>query len=43
MIYYWHKNEAAIFMLLIYLKNQQEDLTSDQLKQLKRLVREELA
>jgi len=42
-VYYWQKDEMAIYMLLIYRKSQQEDLTSDQIKLLKRLVREELA
>jgi len=32
-----------IYMLLIYRKSEQEDLTSDQINFLKRLVREELA
>ena len=43
MVYYWQKDEMAIYMLLIYRKSQQEDVTSDQIKLLKRLVREELA
>ena len=43
MIYYWQRDEAMIYMLLIYRKSQQEDLTSDQINFLKRLVREELA
>ena len=42
-VYYWQKDEMAIYMLLIYRKSQQEDLTSDQIKLLKRLVREKLA
>lgn len=42
-VYYWQKDEMAIYMLLIYRKSQQEDLTSDQIKLLKRLIREELA
>jgi hypothetical protein len=42
-VYYWQKDEMAIYMLLIYRKSQQEDLTFDQIKLLKRLIREELA
>ncbi len=42
-VYYWQKDEMAIYMLLIYRKSQQEDLTSDQIKLLKRLIRVELA
>ena len=41
-IYYWATAEDQIFMLLIYRKNQQEDLTPQQLKILRKIVREEL-
>ena len=41
MIYYWATAEDQIFMLLIYRKNQQEDLTPQQLKILRKIVREE--
>lgn len=41
-IYYWATAEDQIFMLLIYQKNQQEDLTLQQLKILRKIVREEL-
>jgi len=40
-IYYWNKEEETIYMLLVYTKSQQEDLTPAQLKVLSRLVREE--
>jgi mRNA-degrading endonuclease RelE of RelBE toxin-antitoxin system len=41
-IYYWLKDEEIIFMLLIYLKNESEDLTQDQIKILKSIVESEL-
>jgi len=41
-IYYWISYEKIILMLLVYPKSEQEDLTSDQLKILKKLVEEEL-
>ncbi len=41
-IYYWITSEDAIFMLLLYEKSNQEDLTPTQAKVLARLVREEL-
>lgn len=41
-IYYWHLREEAFFMLFVYAKNAQEDLSPSQLKKLRRLVREEL-
>jgi mRNA-degrading endonuclease RelE of RelBE toxin-antitoxin system len=40
-IYYWAANQEVILMLLIYGKNEQDDLTSEQLRLLKRLVNEE--
>ncbi len=40
-IYYWHKESDAIYMLLVYPKNRQENLTQEQLRILSRLVREE--
>jgi len=40
-IYFWHKGEETIYMLLAYSKRDQEDLTPAQLKILSRLVREE--
>jgi len=41
-IYYWISYEKIILMLLVYPKSEQDDLTSDQLKILKKLVEEEL-
>ncbi|MDP1994457.1 MAG: type II toxin-antitoxin system RelE/ParE family toxin [Ignavibacteria bacterium] len=41
-IYYWYSVKEIILMLLIYPKNIQDDLTSEQLKTLKKLVEEEI-
>lgn len=41
MIYYWHPTEQFLYMLLIYGKSQQDDLTPAQLRVLRRLVKEE--
>lgn len=40
-IYYWVIAEDVIFMLTIYPKSEQDDLTPQQLKVLRRLVQEE--
>jgi len=40
-IYHWFVAEAVIYLLLIYSKNEQEDLTPDQLKLLRRTVEAE--
>lgn len=40
-IYYWAPAGETILMLLIYGKNEQDDLTPEQLRILKRLVEEE--
>jgi hypothetical protein len=40
-IYYWAPKEAAFYMLFVYAKNDQGDLTPAQAKTLGRLVREE--
>lgn len=40
-IYYWHSNESLIYMLLAYSKDEQDDLSSSQMKLLMRLVKEE--
>lgn len=37
-IYYWWNSENLISMVLIYAKNEQDDLTPDQLKRLKQLI-----
>ncbi len=39
-IYYWLVAAGQIWMLLAYAKSEQDDLTPDQVKQLKRLVKE---
>jgi len=41
-IYFWDSTEESFYMLYLYAKNKQEDLTADQLKTLSRLVVEEL-
>lgn len=40
-IYYWASREEAFFMLYLYAKNEQGDLTAAQIRTLARLVREE--
>ena len=40
-IYYWAPREATIYMLYLYAKNEQGDLTTSQVHILARLVREE--
>jgi len=40
-IYYWYSPEEVILMLLIYKKKEQDDLTFEQLKNLKTLVEKE--
>jgi mRNA-degrading endonuclease RelE of RelBE toxin-antitoxin system len=40
LIYYWAPEQDAIYMYL-YAKNEQDDLTPAQVRQLGRLVREE--
>ena len=42
-IYYWDKPADILYMLWVYKKNRQEDLTASQLKILSRLIREYLA
>jgi hypothetical protein len=42
-IYYWMKFESQIYMLLAYAKNEQKDLTNEQVKLLKDLVQEEFS
>jgi len=39
-IYYWDIPDDTIYMLLIYKKSRQEDLTPDQLRLLRNLVKE---
>lgn len=40
-IYYWFTARGAILLLFMYPKNVQDNLTQDQLKQLKRIIEEE--
>lgn len=40
-IYYWAVRRDQILMLLMYAKNEQENLTNDQLKVLRRIIEEE--
>ncbi|MBI5731260.1 MAG: type II toxin-antitoxin system RelE/ParE family toxin [Ignavibacteriales bacterium] len=40
-IYYWAKAKEIILMLLMYSKNEQDDLSNEQLKMLKSLVEKE--
>jgi len=42
-IYYWAVAQDQILMLLMYAKNEQDNLTSEQLKVLRRLVEEEFS
>jgi mRNA-degrading endonuclease RelE of RelBE toxin-antitoxin system len=41
-IYYWATADETIWMLLIYVKNQKEDLSREQIRELKILVKEVL-
>ena len=41
-IYYWFVSDNVILMLFAFSKNEQADLTPDQLKQLKKIVEGEL-
>lgn len=41
-IYYWFVPDSQIFMIHAYPKNKQEELTNQQLKLLKQIVKEEL-
>jgi len=40
-IYYWAVGEDQLLMLLIYAKSEQDDLTPNQLKVLRKIVEEE--
>ncbi|MBX7235982.1 MAG: type II toxin-antitoxin system RelE/ParE family toxin [Caldilineales bacterium] len=41
-IYYWVTADSIIYLLFLYRKNEQEDLTPDQLSVLRRLIKEYL-
>lgn len=40
-IYYWFTTRGTILLLFMYPKNVQDNLTQDQLKQLKKIIEEE--
>lgn len=40
-IYYWAQADAAFYMLYVYAKNEQDDLTPGQARMLGQLIREE--
>jgi mRNA-degrading endonuclease RelE of RelBE toxin-antitoxin system len=40
-IYYWFVSKDTILLLYAYPKNEQDDLTADQLKQLKKIIEKE--
>ena len=42
-IYYWDKPSEVLYMLWVYRKSRQEDLTPQQCKLLSKLVKEYLA
>ena len=42
-IYYYFTTDEQIYMLFAYPKSKKDDLTADQLKQLKQLVEEQLS
>jgi mRNA-degrading endonuclease RelE of RelBE toxin-antitoxin system len=37
-IYYWHVPDSVVLLLLVYPKNEQDDLTAAQLKILKSII-----
>ena len=39
-IYYWYVNKDEIYMLLAYGKGEKDDLTAEELKILRRIVKE---
>ena len=41
LIYYWDRTTETMYMLYVYSKSKQEDLTPEQCRVLSRLVREE--
>ena len=40
-IYYWATEESCLLMLFIYTKNESDDLTPDQIKTLRHIVKRE--
>jgi hypothetical protein len=43
MIYYWDKPNEHIYMLFVYRKSEREDLTPEQIRTLRTLIKEYLA
>lgn len=41
-IYYWDPADSVVYLLFVYPKSRQEDLTPDQLRLLRRIVQEDL-
>lgn len=41
-VYYWIRDEDTIYMLTVYTKSRQDDLTAGQIRLLSRLAQEEL-
>ena len=41
-IYYWDPADSLVYLLFLYPKSRQEDLTADQLRLLRRIVQEDL-
>jgi len=41
LIYYWFTAQGSLLLLFIYPKNVQDDLTPDQIRQLRKVVMEE--
>ena len=40
-VYYWAASRATILMLFVYAKNEQDDLTRQQLRTLRKIIEEE--
>ena len=40
-IYYWSASRDTILMLFVYAKNEQDDLTRQQLKTLRKIIKKE--
>lgn len=42
MLYYWDKPEETIYLMFLYAKSDQEDMSPQQLRTLSKVIREEL-
>ena len=40
-LYFWHKSEDVIYMLYAFAKSEQDDLSREQIRALRRVVEEE--